>query len=54
VESLQQQVLSNNLDITGSVRVSNVIKFKELSSTPTYEEGGMFYSASNFYMGIGN
>ena len=45
---------TNNLDITGSVRVSNVIKFKELSSTPTYEEGGMFYSASNFYMGIGN
>ena len=45
---------TNNLDITGSVRVSNVIKFKELSSTPTYEEGGMFYSASNFYFGIGS
>lgn len=45
---------TNNLDVTGSVRFSNVLRFKELSSTPTYEEGAMFYSASNFYFGIGD
>ena len=45
---------TNNLDVTGSVRFSSVLKFKELSSTPTYEEGAMFYSASNFYFGIGD
>lgn len=45
---------TNNLDITGSVRVSNVLRFKELSSTPTYEEGALFYSASNFYLGLGD
>ena len=45
---------TNNLDITGSVRVSNIIKFKELSSTPTYEEGALFYSASNLFIGIGD
>ena len=45
---------TNNLDVTGSVRFSSVLKFKELSSTTTYEEGAMFYSASNFYFGIGD
>ena len=45
---------TNNLDITGSMRLSSVLKFKELTSTPTYEEGGIFYSGSNFYLGLGN
>jgi len=45
---------TNNLDITGSMRLSSVLKFKELSSTPAYQEGGIFYSGSNFYLGLGN
>ena len=45
---------TNNLDITGSMRLSSVLKFKELTSTPAYQEGGIFYSGSNFYLGLGN
>ena len=46
---------TNSLDITGSVRVGDgVLRLKEFTTTPTYEEGAIFYSASNFYFGLGS
>lgn len=44
---------TNNLEITGSFTVTDgIFKLVEMTSTPTAEAGGIFYSASAFYFGI--
>ena len=44
---------TNNLQVTGSVTIGDgVLKLKEYTTTPTAEEGAIFYSASAFYFGV--
>ena len=45
---------TNNIQITGSLTVGDgLLRLKEFTSTPTPEPGAIFYSASNFYFGLG-
>lgn len=47
------QSTTNNLEITGSLEVGGgLFKLTAFETTPTAEEGAMFYSASNFYLGF--
>lgn len=47
------QSTTNNLEITGSLEVGGgLFKLTEFTTTPTAEAGAMFYSASNFYLGV--
>lgn len=47
------QSTTNNLEITGSLEVGGgLFKLTPFTTTPTAEEGAMFYSASNFYLGF--
>jgi len=44
---------TNDLQVTGSFTVGDgLFKLKEFETTPTAEEGAVFYSASNFYFGV--
>jgi hypothetical protein len=44
---------TNDIQITGSLTVGDgLLKLKEFTTTPTAEEGAIFYSASNFYFGV--
>jgi len=47
------QSTTNNLEITGSLEVGGgLFKLTPFTTTPTAEEGAIFYSASNFYFGV--
>ena len=47
------QSTTNNLEITGSLEIGGgLFKLTPFTTTPTAEEGAMFYSASNFYLGF--
>jgi len=44
---------TNDLQVTGSFSVGDgLFKLKEFTTTPTAEEGAIYYSASAFYFGI--
>jgi len=44
---------TNNIEVTGSFEVGGgLFKLTEFTTTPTAEEGAIFYSASNFYFGV--
>lgn len=44
---------TNNIEITGSLEVGGgLFKLTPFTTTPTAEEGAIFYSASNFYFGF--
>mgnify|MGYP000241726583 FL=1 len=44
---------TNNLQVTGSFSVGDgLFKLKEFTTTPTAEEGAIYYSASAFYFGV--
>ena len=44
---------TNDLQITGSFTVGDgLFRLKEFTTTPTAEEGAIYYSASNFYFGV--
>ena len=44
---------TNDLEITGSLTITDgVLRLSELTTTPTAEEGAIYYSASNYYFGM--
>ena len=44
---------TNDLEITGSLTITDgVLRLSELTTTPTAEEGVIYYSASNYYFGM--
>jgi len=44
---------TNNIEVTGSFEVGGgLFKLTEFTTTPTAEEGAIYYSASNFYFGV--
>ena len=45
--------LNGNIEMTGSFEVGGgLFKLTEFTTTPTAEEGAIYYSASNFYFGV--
>ena len=42
---------TNDVEITGSLKANGMFSIKKFDSTPTPIEGGMIYSASNYYFG---
>jgi len=44
---------TNNLEVTGSLTINEgVLQLSEYRTTPTVVDGGIIYSASNFYFGM--
>lgn len=45
---------TKDIQITGSLSIADgLLKLKEFTTPPTAEAGAIYYSASNFYFGIG-